>query len=198
MMTPTASSSSQPPDTTVTTAPFDTRTVLNLGCGRRARSDAVNVDLVPGNATDVVHALDRLPRPFPDNRFAEILAFDVIEHLDRLVPVMEELHRVAAPGAIVRITVPNFSSSNAFTDITHRHYFGWFSTHHFTGENQWDFYTTRRFERVTSTLMFQPSLVNKVVRRRRLANRYPLQDEQRWTWMFPAWFLHFELRVLKP
>jgi hypothetical protein len=44
--------------------------------------------------------------------------------------------------------------------------------------------------------MFQPTLANKIVRR--LANRYPLQYEQRWTWMFPAWFLYFELRVIKP
>jgi predicted SAM-dependent methyltransferase len=170
--------------------------VLNLGCGRKTRPDAVNVDLVEGPGVDVALDLDRLPWPFPDNRFAEILAFDVLEHLDRLVPIMEEIHRIAAPGAIVRITVPHFSSSNAFTDITHRHYFSWFSTHYFTGENQWDFYTTRRFERVTTTLMFQPSLANRIVRR--LANRYPQQYEQRWTWIFPAWFLYFELRVVKP
>jgi SAM-dependent methyltransferase len=136
-----------------------------------------------------------LPWPFDRDQFTEVLAYDVIEHLDRLVPVMEEIHRITKPGGLVRITVPHYSSSNAFTDITHRHYFSWFSTHYFTGENQWDFYTTRRFERVTTSLMFQPSLTNRVVRR--LANRYPAAYEQRWAWIFPAWFLYFELRVVK-
>ncbi len=172
------------------------KTTLNLGCGRQPRPDAVNVDLVPGEHTDVVHDLDCLPWPFPDNAFTEVLAFDVLEHLDRLVPVMEEIHRVTAPGGLVRITVPHFSSANAFTDITHRHYFGWFSTHYFTGENQWSFYTTRRFSRVATSLIFHPSLVNKVIRR--LANRFPEPYERRWTWIFPAWFLYYELRVEKP
>jgi SAM-dependent methyltransferase len=176
-------------------ASLDGRTVLNLGSGRKPREDAINVDLVPGEHTDVVHDLDVLPWPFDRDQFTEVLAYDVIEHLDRLVPVMEEIHRITKPGGLVRITVPHYSSSNAFTDITHRHYFSWFSTHYFTGENQWDFYTTRRFERVTTGLMFQPSLTNRVVRR--LANRYPAAYEQRWAWIFPAWFLYFELRVVK-
>jgi hypothetical protein len=120
----------------------------------------------------------------------------VLEHLDRLVEVMDEIHRVCRHGAIVRITVPHFTSANAYTDITHRHYFGWFSTHYFTGENQWSFYTRHRFERVTTSLMFHPSLANKVVRR--LANRFPEAYERRWAWIFPAWFLYFELRVVKP
>ena len=55
--------------------------------------------------------------------------------------------------------------------------------------------TTKRFERLTTSLMFQPSLTNRVVRR--LANRYPAAYEQRWAWIFPAWFLYFELRVVK-
>jgi SAM-dependent methyltransferase len=175
---------------------LDRLSILNLGCGERTRPDALNVDCVGGSGADVVADLDRLPWPFENDRFDEVLAFDVLEHLDRLVPVMEEIHRVSRPGAVIRITVPHFSSSNAFTDPTHRHYFGWFSTHYFTGENQWAFYTRSRFERITTSLMFHPSPLNVVVRR--LANRFPQAYERRWTWMFPAWFLYFELRVVKP
>jgi SAM-dependent methyltransferase len=182
--------------TTDTRPPVDSLTILNLGCGQRQRPDALNVDCVHDAGADVVVDLDQLPWPFETGRFTEVLAFDVLEHLDRLVPVMEEIHRVSQPGAVVRITVPHFSSSNAFTDLTHRHYFGWFSTHYFTGENQWAFYTRCRFERITTSLMFHPSLTNVVVRR--LANRFPEAYERRWAWMFPAWFLYFELRVLKP
>lgn len=174
---------------------LDARTVLNLGSGQRQRSDAVNVDSVPDTRPDLVLDLDCLPWPFEDNRFTEVLAYDVLEHLDRLVPVMEEIHRVCRPGATVRITVPHFSSANAFTDITHRHYFGWFSTHYFTGENHWAFYSRARFTRLATSLMFHPSPSNAMVRR--LANRYPAEYERRWTWMFPAWFLYFELGVVK-
>jgi len=170
-------------------------TILNLGAGKKRRSDAVNVDLVPNTNPELVWDLNRLPWPLPSDHFREVLAFDVIEHLDNVISAMEEIHRVCSPGAIVRITLPHFSCANAFTDPTHRHYFSWFSLHYFTGENQWEFYTGCRFRRMASQLYFQPTLVNKLVWR--LANRYPESYEQRWAWIFPAWFLSFELEVVK-
>ena len=39
-------------------------------------------------------------------------------------------------------------------------------------------------------------LVNKLVAR--AANRFPRAYEQRWTWIFPAWFLAINLTVVKP
>lgn len=31
----------------------------------------------------------------------------------------------------------------------------------------------------------------------RIANRYPQAYERRWAWLFPAWFLSFELEVIQ-
>jgi SAM-dependent methyltransferase len=176
-------------------APPAERTVLHLGCGRKYDPRAVNLDLVASTNPDVVHDLDCLPWPFPDDRFGEVWAYDVLEHLDDLVAVMEELHRVSRPGAVLKVTVPHFSCANAFTDLTHRHFFGRFSFDYFTGENEFSFYSQARFRRRQARIIFYPSLVNKVVWR--LANRYPLAYERRWAWMFPAWFLYFELEVVK-
>jgi SAM-dependent methyltransferase len=170
-------------------------TILNLGAGRKRRSDAFNVDLVAGTHPELVWDLNRLPWPLPSGHFREVLAYDVIEHLEDLVAVMEEIHRVCAAGAVVRITLPHYSCANAFTDPTHRHYFSLFTFHYFTGENQWEFYTGRRFRRMASRLYFYPTLFNKLVWR--LANRYPEIYERRWAWIFPAWFLSFELEVIK-
>jgi SAM-dependent methyltransferase len=170
-------------------------TTLNLGAGRKRRSDAVNVDLVAATKPELVWDLNRLPWPLPSDHFREVLAYDVIEHLEDVISAMEEIHRICLPGAIVRITLPHFSCANAFTDPTHRHYFSVFSFHYFTGENQWEFYTGCRFKRVASHLHFYPTWINKVVWR--LANRYPEAYERHWTWMFPAWFLSFELEVVK-
>jgi SAM-dependent methyltransferase len=157
-----------------------------LGCGCKHRENAVNLDV-----TDLNH----VPWPFPDNRFSEVLAFDVIEHLGDIVAAMEQIHRVCQNAAVVKITVPHFSCANAFTDPTHQRFFGWFSFHYFTGENEFSFYTRRRFRRRRTQLIFVPTLVNKIVWR--LANRYPQRYERRWAWMFPAWFLYFELEVIK-
>ena len=169
--------------------------ILNLGCGNKHVADAVNLDVTSDTHPDVVHNLNSYPWPFPDGQFREVLAYDVIEHLDDVIRAMEEVHRVCKPGALVRITVPHFSSANAFTDPTHRHYFGWHSFHYVTGEHQFSFYTRSRYRRRNISIVFAKTLVNKIVWR--LANKYPAEYERRWAWMFPAWFLSFELEVLK-
>lgn len=175
--------------------PVGDRRVLNLGCGNKQREDAVNLDITDSTRPDVVHDLDDRPWPLPDGQFDEVLAHDVIEHLDDVIGTMEEIHRVCRDGAVVRITLPHFSCSNAFTDPTHRHYFGWFSFHYCTGEHEFSFYTNARFRRRRSEIVFAPTLVNKLVWR--IANRWPAEYERRWAWLFPAWFLYFELEVRK-
>jgi len=169
--------------------------ILNLGCGLKKLDGALNLDLRPEVDPDLVHDLDRRPWPFANDRFSQVLAYDVLEHCDDVIVVMEEIHRVCSNGALVRVTVPHFSSSNAFTDPTHRHFFGWSSFHYVTGERDLSFYTSKRFRRRASRIVFFPGLVNKVVNR--LANRYPEAYEKRWAWTFPAWFLYFELEVIK-
>jgi SAM-dependent methyltransferase len=168
---------------------------LCLGSGRKQQDGAVNVDIVASTNPDIVHDLNRTPWPLPSDQFDECHAYDVIEHLNDIVATMEEIHRVCRNGAVVRITVPHFSSGNAFTDPTHRHYFSCFSLNYFTGEHQFSFYSDRRFKRRSNQILFAQTLVNKIVHR--LANRFPAEYERRWAWIFPAWFLYFELEVVK-
>ena len=168
---------------------------LNLGCGLKRLPQAVNLDRNPAVSPDIVHDLNEMPWPFPDAEFTEVLAYDVLEHCDDVIAAMEEIHRVCRNRATVRITVPHFSCMNAFTDPTHRHFFGWSSFHYVTGERELSFYTSRRFRRRASRILFFPGLVNKLVHR--LANRYPEAYERRWAWIFPAYFLYYELEVIK-
>lgn len=157
--------------------------------------NAVNLDRIADVAPDVVHDLDQMPWPFPDGQFTEVLAFDVLEHCKEFIPVIEEIHRVCRAGARVRVTVPHFSCAHAYTDPTHHRFFGWSSFDYVTGTHQLCFYTDRRFRLRTRQLIFYPTWINKLVRR--LANRCPRGYERRWAWFFPAWFLFFELEVVK-
>ena len=159
-------------------------------------SAAVNLDITTDTNPDVVHDLNVLPWPFDSDRFQEVLMYDVLEHLQDVVAAMEEIHRVSQNGAIVRISVPHFSSANTFTDPTHRHQFSVLSFNYFTGEHQFSFYTRKRFRCRSAQIVFHPSLANKVIHR--LANHWKERYEQRWAWMFPAWFIYTELEVIKP
>lgn len=172
---------------------------LNLGCGSRPLVGAVNLDISRDVGADVVHDLNCLPWPFDDDTFEDVRAYDVLEHLHDVPRTLEEIHRVSRHGATAELTVPHFSCANAFTDVTHRHWFGWRSFDPFVATNghahDLRHYSRSRFRCVDIRLHFHPSLVNRVVRR--YANRWPNAYEHRWAWMFPAWFMSIRLEVIK-
>lgn len=169
--------------------------VLNLGSGRAYDPAAVNLDITPDTKPDIVHDLNVLPWPFVDNQFAEILAIDVLEHLERPLDALEEIHRIGRPGALVRIALPHFSSANCYTDPTHRTAFGFFSFDYVTGAHEHSYYTSIRFRYVKREIVFDARPTNRFVRP--LANRWPWRYECRWAWIFPAWFVKVDLEVLK-
>lgn len=95
---------------------------LNLGCGSDIRQGYVNLDRVSLPGVDVAHDLEKLPLPFEDGSFDEILCQDVLEHLD-YVPLMRELHRILVPGGTLVIRVPHFTAVNNFIDPSHKKMF---------------------------------------------------------------------------
>jgi SAM-dependent methyltransferase len=169
---------------------------LNLGSGRTYDPEWTNLDVTPDTNPDVVHDLDIHPWPFESNRFAEVQAIDVIEHLRDPLSALEELHRVCRPGARVKVVVPHFSSANAYTDPTHKTFFGFYSLDVVTGEHVHDYYTRLRYRMKRREIVFKQRWANKVVRR--YARRWPARYEERWAWIFPAWFVVFDLEVSKP
>jgi len=168
---------------------------LNLGCGERKRADCLNVDLRPRVEPDLVWDLDRRPYPLPRGHFEYIYALDVVEHLASVQDFVEEAHALLAPGGILEITTPHYSSANSFTDPTHRHHLSYFSFDYFTAGSQWSFYSGARFEIAERTLVFSMTLPDKLVSR--FANRHPAAYERRLAWIWPAWFLIFKLRALE-
>lgn len=93
---------------------------LNVGCGHDIREGWVNLDVAALPGVDVVHDLSSLPWPFPAGHFAEIIMINVLEHLEDTIGVMQELHRISAPGARVTIRVPYWNSPDANSDPTHK------------------------------------------------------------------------------
>lgn len=70
-----------------------------------------------------------------------------------------------------------------------------FSFDYFTGDNCWGFYTRARFAKRHAELAFYAVLLNALVRR--IARRWPKLYERCLTWIFPGWYLSFELEVVK-
>ncbi len=96
---------------------------LHLGSGLNIKKCWTNVDLTDKHGAEVVHNLEEFPYPFKDNTFDEIFMDNVLEHLGNTIKVMEELHRISKPNAIIRIIVPHYSGCMALGHITHKRVF---------------------------------------------------------------------------
>lgn len=94
---------------------------LNVGCGKDIKEGWDNLDRQELPGVNIVVDLDE-PQPLihaPDNTYDEIYCSHVLEHITHILPCMEELHRVAKPGAQLHIRVPHGATDIAFEDPTH-------------------------------------------------------------------------------
>jgi SAM-dependent methyltransferase len=172
--------------------------ILSVGCGRQeSDSNVIRLDISPDVKPDVVWNLDDYPYPFEDSRFTGIECLDVIEHLADIPRVMEEFHRILKPQGVLRITTPHFSSANSYTDPTHRWHLSRFSFDYFCEGHDLSYYSRARYRQKSGHLQFQGGWLSRSIVSR-FANRFPRTYEQRFAWMFPAWFLYIELEALKP
>jgi ubiquinone/menaquinone biosynthesis C-methylase UbiE len=80
---------------------------------------AINVDIVD-HGMNVVHDLNQVPYPFPDNEFDMIVCRHVLEHLRNFHSTITELYRIAKQGARVHVTAPFFLNTKYFGDPDHR------------------------------------------------------------------------------
>lgn len=167
---------------------------LDLGAGNVRRAGALRADASRSVQPDVV--LDAsLPLPFRDGSFDRIYCFDLVEHIEDLVGLMGEIHRVLAPDGSVLITTPHYSSANSYTDPTHRHHLGYRSFDYFTEGHSLGYYSEARFEIRRRVIRFHGGILDAVARR--VANRWPDWYEKRLAWMVPAWYVEVEMRAVK-
>lgn len=91
---------------------------LNVGCGRNILEGWVNLDKDGPVAFDLEECGNKL-MPFEDDSVDEFLLSHVLEHIHNSLPMMQELYRVAKPGAKMMIRGPYGSSDDAYEDPTH-------------------------------------------------------------------------------
>lgn len=94
---------------------------IDLGGGTKPATDHINLDPVHGEGDWRRSATDT-PWPTPDQTVTHIVASHVMEHIPAGAPrltVMNECHRVLAPGGVLHIIVPLVGSWQAIADPTH-------------------------------------------------------------------------------
>lgn len=81
---------------------------INLGCGYDIRKDFLNVDLHERHGPDLVADITNLPM-LPSGHFTEVVAQDVLEHLERhkVQGALNEWARLTAPEGLMYVRVPS-------------------------------------------------------------------------------------------
>jgi SAM-dependent methyltransferase len=110
---------------------------LLIGCGNRTVKqfrfqyipsefqNLTRLDLDPDCKPDVIHDLNVLPLPFPDNSFNEIHAHDVLEHTGQqgdwrfFFAQFSEFWRIMKPGGYFIGSCPKWDSPWAWADPGH-------------------------------------------------------------------------------
>lgn len=85
-----------------------TGTLLNLGCGLNAHPGCINLDYLWHPGVDVCWDVTR-GLPFPDGSLSGVFSEHCLEHFPppAALALLREIRRVLAPGATIRLVVPD-------------------------------------------------------------------------------------------
>jgi SAM-dependent methyltransferase len=166
---------------------------LHLGCGKDIIPGFINLDSIKLPGVDVVYDLNKFPWPFKNNSFDYILAKSTLEHLEDLIKVMEEVHRISKKDAIIEIIVPHFASLGAYIDPTHKLFFSYYTFDYFTENFDYNFYSKARFKIEERKIVYN----KKFFLFEGIANLSPRFHEIFLRKFLPVQDLHFKLRVIK-
>ena len=173
---------------------------LNLGCGKKIKEGYVNLDLYPLPGVDVVADINKA-LPFENDTFDEILTEHVLEHMTELDPLLHELHRITKKGGVIKIFVPHFTNFGAYTDPTHKRFFGYFTMDYYTEKNEMSFYTPVRFRIRKKKLFFYITKTSKYSFENKpltyIVNLLPLVYERFFCWIIPAQEVYYEIEPVK-
>jgi SAM-dependent methyltransferase len=98
---------------------------INIGCGNDRKVETfkgnifLNVDLEKYEAVDMIMDVEG-KWPFPNNYFEQVVANNIIEHVDDVLKIFSEIDRCLEIGGLINLEVPFIGSYNHGTDVTHK------------------------------------------------------------------------------
>ena len=173
---------------------------LNLGCGKdihkeNQQEEWINIDRFQLEGVDVKHNLTKFPYPFNDNYFDEILSLGTLELINAdFIKIMEELHRISKPNAIIKIRSPAFPSMCSAQDPLTKKFMTWNTFEYFDPEHGY-YYSKVKFK--TSKRKYIYSLSSMLRWLSFLPNIAPTLYTRFLFNLFPSNNIYYELRVIK-
>ena len=126
---------------------------LNLGCGNNPlpAEDFDNHDITKHREEiNIVFDLNKFPYPIEDESYDQVHCYDVLEHLDNPLKVMNEIHRILKPHGRFKAKCCGWENPNLWVDITHKRGFDINSMDYFDPETElgkiYSYYTSRKWK----------------------------------------------------
>lgn len=183
---------------------------IDLGSGIRPRAGFYGLDQLDAQGVDIVADLNQPLVLLPDNCAEHVFSSHSLEHVERLLPLMDEIHRIMRPGGLLEVVAPHFSNPYYYSDPTHVRFFGLYTMSYFVdmdkqpGAHKVPAFPGRtRFEMESVTLSFYRfNLWDRlfVPFLRYFANRTARSQhfyELRLCWLFPAAEVRYKMRASK-
>lgn len=97
---------------------------LDIWCWKFKTHGAIWIDSIAMEGVDIVHNLEIFPWPIEDNTFDEVYCSHFLEHVNSVIPIMEELYRIMKHDGLLYIRVPHASCfRSTWSDPTHKRWF---------------------------------------------------------------------------
>lgn len=183
---------------------------IDIGSGPRPRPGFYALDQLELDGIDIVADLNEPLDQLPDNCAEHIFSSHTLEHVEKLLPLLAEIHRIAKPGAVIEIIVPHFSNPYYYSDPTHVRFFGLYTMNYFVDTEKqpkaWrvpTFYSKTRFDMEQVKIAFYRfNLWDRltVPLLRAFVNSSPGTQnfyERRLSWLFPAAEIRYRMRACK-
>jgi SAM-dependent methyltransferase len=184
---------------------------IDLGSGPRPREGFYALDHLELEGIDIVADLNRPLELLPDDCAEHVFSSHALEHVENLLLLLGEIHRITRPGGLVEVVVPHFSNPYYYSDPTHMRFFGLYTMNYFVDTEKqpeaWRvpvFYSPTRFEMESVKLSFyRTNLFDRlfVPVLRYFVNRSPGAQnfyERRLCWILPAAEVRYRMRACKP
>ncbi len=157
--------------------------ILDLGCGNGKLSrknifpdynlegEVIGLDFNKGEEVDGMCDLNKGKLPFKNNSFDIVYTSHCLEHIQNIVPLIYEVHRILKGGGKFLIAVPHLSYMNSLGDLTHVRLFGWNSFDFCIFGNHMQIHNKKMFKLIKRKIVFGSAY--KKIGIESFANKHP-------------------------
>ncbi len=173
---------------------------INLGCGIDIRDEYINVDRFITDGVNIVCDFERW-LPFKDNSFDYLYSRYVLEHIDDIVKIMSEIHRILKPNGIAHIEVPHCSWFQSYASFDHKHFFTSNSFDCFRESSKEGYFLDIKFKfnivkkKLSWGEGYKYKMIDNLINS--IINRMPNFYERFLLWVIPINKIIFEMKVIK-